>query len=94
MTDNPLIWVLIGIITGFSFWKTQQLSLNLLNPQKANKSMRLIIFTTLLRWLFIAGVLAIAISQSLVALFIVFITFMTTRILFLLKWQGWLRAND
>jgi hypothetical protein len=28
------------------------------------------------------------------AMFIVFITFMTTRVLFLLKWQGWLRAND
>ena len=94
MADNPLIWALIGIIAGFSFWKTQQLSLNLLNPQKANKSIRMIIFTTFLRWLFIAGVLAIAISQSLMAMFIVFITFMTTRILFLLKWQGWRCAND
>jgi hypothetical protein len=94
MADNPLIWALIGIITGFSFWKTQQLSLNLLNPQKANKSMSLIIITTFLRWLFIAGVLIIAISQSIMAMFIVFITFMATRIFFLLKWQGWLHAND
>jgi hypothetical protein len=94
MTDNPLIWALIGIIAGFSFWKTQQLSLNLLNPQKANKSLRLIIITTFLRWLFISGILVIAISQSIMAMFTVFITFMTTRIFFLLKWQGWLRAND
>lgn len=94
MFERFLIWVVIGVVTGLVYWKTQQWSLNLLNPHKAALSTGLIISGTFLRWIFIAAVFIFAVNHSYLAIFIVFSMFMLTRLIFVLRWQGWLRLND
>lgn len=89
---NPLIWVLIGVITALIFLKSMELSVGYLNPEKGSKSVVLIIGGTIIRWLLIGLVLAYSLSQSTLAGFIVFGTFLVLRLIFLLKWQGWLRT--
>ncbi len=93
MKDNLLFWALIGIMAGITYLKFQQWSVRWLNPQNRRFSMFLIIGGTFLRWLFITAIFFVALSQSFLAMFLVFITFMLTRLVFLLNWQGWLRAT-
>ena len=93
MKDNLLFWALIGIVSGITYLKFQQWSVRWLNPQNRRLSMFLIIGGSFLRWLFIAAVFLVALTHSFLALLLVFITFMLIRLVFLLNWQGWLRAT-
>lgn len=90
ITDNIIFWILIGASTGFLYLKSQQWSVNRINPCRMRQSMRLIIGGTILRWLLVSLIMVIAISFSYQALWSVFISFITVRFLFLLKWQGWM----
>ena len=89
---NPLLWVLVGVITSFLFLKSLEWSVGYINPERRRKSIRLIIGGTLIRWTLISVVLMYSLSHSTLAGLIVFGTFLVLRFIFLLKWQGWSRA--
>jgi hypothetical protein len=88
-----LVWILIGAITGVLYFSFQQWSVNKLNPQKKIRSLNLIIGGAVLRLLVVGIVLAVSVSFSLVSLFIFFGSFMFTRLVFLLRWQGFLQMK-
>jgi len=92
ITHNPLLWVLVGVITAFVFLKSMEWSVDTIQPEKDRKSIALIIGGTLMRWIFISIVLVYSLSHSTLAGLIVFGTFLILRFIFLLKWQGWLRS--
>ena len=94
ITNNNLIWLLLGAVTAVLYLKSQQWSVNRLDPQKTGRSKRLIIGGAILRWMLIVAAMIISISHSYKALSIVILTFMVFRFLFLLKWQGWLRVKN
>ena len=88
------LWILVGAGTAALYLISQMWSVNHLNPYKQPRSLHLIIGGTILRWAFIGAVLGLAISNSYIALIVVFSTFMVIRFLFLLKWQGWLQIKN
>lgn len=89
-----ITWIFVGSLTAIIYLLTQQWSVNLIHPQKARRSISLIIGGTFLRWVVIFTVLYVSLSYSPIAMLIVFGTFLIFRLLFLLKWQGWLRFNE
>ncbi|MBW6466225.1 MAG: hypothetical protein K0B06_06965 [Brevefilum sp.] len=86
-----MIWLFVGSLTALLFLLTQQWSVNQIHPEKSRGSIGLIVGGTFLRWVFIFSVLFVAQSYSSAAMVIVFITFLLVRLLFLLKWGGWLQ---
>jgi len=88
-----ITWIFVGSLTAIIYLLTQQWSVKSINPQKARRSIGLIVGGTFLRWVFIFAVLYVSLSYSLTAMLTVFITFLLFRLLFLLKWQGWLRLG-
>ena len=91
--DNLLIWVVIGILTALIFLKSLEWSVNMIHPKNEKKSMGLIIGGIILRWILIISVLVFSLSHSTSAALIVFCVFMILRLIFILKWQGWVRAS-
>lgn len=91
MTINEiLLCIAFGVGTAVLYFFSQRWSVNRLDPQRPDRSVRLILGGTLLRWGLFITAMAISITHSYGALLIVFITFMLFRMLFLLRWQGWL----
>ena len=88
-----LTWLVVGALTAIIYLLTQQWSVKLINPEKARRSIGLIVVGTFLRWVFIFAVLYVSLSYSLTAMLTVFISFLLFRLLFLLKWNGWLRLS-
>ena len=89
-----MTWITIGSLTASIYLLTQQWSVRLINPQKVRRSIGLIIGGTFLRWVFIFTVLYVSLTYSLTAMLIVFLAFLLFRLLFLLKWQSWLRFSE
>lgn len=94
MTDNGLFWILLGVAIAGIYLKSQQWSVNRLDPQKASRSMRLIVGGAILRWVLITFAFVVSITHSYKALLFVVIAFMIVRFVFLLKWQGWLQIKN
>lgn len=92
--ENSLIWFVIGIITALIYLLSLQWSVRIIQPDNEKNSMRLIIGGAILRWILIIVVLISSLSFSTLAAIIVFCTFMILRLIFLIKWQGWLRASQ
>lgn len=92
--ENSLFWIVIGIITALIYLISIEWSVRFIHPGNEKKSMRLIIGGTILRWILIIIVLIFSLSFSTLAAIIVFCTFMVLRLVFLIKWQGWLRASQ
>lgn len=90
---NPLLWVLVGVITALLFLKSLEWSVGFIHPARRRKSIRLIIGGTLIRWTLFSLVLGYSLLHSTLAGLIVFGTFLVVRLIFLLKWQGWLGVN-
>lgn len=91
--DVAILWILIGASTAVLYLKSQQWTVTRLDPNKASYSLRLIIGGAILRWVLILTSFIASISHSYQALLIVFTSFMVIRIIFLLKWQGWLHKR-
>ncbi|HQA29133.1 MAG TPA: ATP synthase subunit I [Brevefilum fermentans] len=91
---NFIFWTLIGAITGYLYFLSQQWSVNQLDTQKRHRSISLIMVGTILRWLLVGIVFSISVSHSYLALLSVFLSFMLVRLVFLLMWQGWLRFKN
>jgi hypothetical protein len=89
-----ITWITVGSLTAIFYLLTQQWSVRLINPQKARRSISLIVGGTFLRWVFIFTVLYVSLSYSLSAMLTVFLTHSLFRLLFLLKWQGWLKFRQ
>ncbi len=89
---NPLLWVLVGVISALLFLKSLEWSVGYIHPERRRKSIRLIIGGTLIRWALFSLVLVYSLLHSTLAGLIVFGTFLVLRFIFLLKWQGWLRS--
>lgn len=94
MIEQELFWVIIGAATALIYLKSQQWSVERINPMKKSWSIKLIVGGAILRWLFFFAVLILSISHSYKALLIVFVSFMLVRLLYLLKIQGWLRIKS
>lgn len=89
-TSNIFLWLFLGGAAAFLYFLSQQWSVNRLDPKKAGRSIRIILGGIVFRLGLIIVVMTISISKSYQALLIVFLTFMFFRMLFLIKWQGWL----
>jgi hypothetical protein len=95
MTAVQMIaWIFVGALTAILFLLTQQWSVKLIKPQNPRRSISLIVGGTFMRWVFIFAVFFVSLSYSFTAMLIVFITFLFIRLLFLLKWHGWLRLSE
>ena len=82
------LWAVAGVGLALIFTKTQSWSVKLIHPERAKLSKGLIIGGAILRWMLIFLTFLFALTDSLTALLIVFIVFMSSRVLILLKWQG------
>ena len=92
--NHAWIWILLGTGTTVLYLLSQKWSVNLIDPQKPSRSVRLIIGGAFLRWMLIAAAMIIAILHSYTALGIVFLTFVALRFLFLLKYHRWQRVTN
>lgn len=82
-----LLWSLSGMILAFVFLKSQSWTVMLLSPQRPALSKWMVIGGAILRWLTIAVLLILALSQSIGAALAVFFCFMGTRFLLLFLGQ-------
>lgn len=87
------IWAIIGFLTAFVVFKSQQWSVNILNPNKRALSFTTILVGAFLRWVFVAIILIIAALQSSMAMLIFFVTLMVTRS-FILFFLGKVPKNN
>lgn len=85
-----ILWALLGGLTAFLILKSQEWSVAFVSPEKQKQSLILILGGTLVRWATISGVFVFAFTHAFLAGLIVFGTFLFFRMIFLLKWQGWL----
>jgi len=83
-----LFWLLFGAGLAFIYLITQRWSARIINPNKPGLSKFLIIGGAVIRWVFVFFSLLLALSFSLLAMFLVFGSFMITRLLILLKWES------
>lgn len=88
-----ITWMFVGSLTSTIYLLTQQWSVKLINPENVRRSIGLIVGGTILRWVFIFAMFYVSLSYSFTAMLTVFTTFLLFRLLFLLKWQGWLRLT-
>ena len=94
ITNNGLFWILIGAATAGVYLITQQWSVNHLDPQRASRSVRLIVGGAILRWVLISIVLVASILHSNQAILFVVVAFMIVRFSFLLKWHYRLKIKN
>jgi len=80
----------LGAITAFLFLKTQSWSVMVITPQRPKFSKGLVIGGAVLRWLMVFLLLALALSYSIFAALVEFITFMLVRLLILFFWQDFI----
>jgi hypothetical protein len=88
MSQPGLLWLITGVVTALLFLKSQQWSVDRIDPLNESRSIKLIIGGAIFRWLFIFIIMGIALSQSYRALFIVFSSFMLVRLAFVFGWHG------
>lgn len=87
---NSLLWILIGALTAIILLKSMEWSVKTIHPENPRKSMRVIIGGALIRWTLFSTVLVLGLSHSTLSGFIVLGTFLFFRLVYLLKWHGWL----
>ena len=88
MSQPGLLWVITGAVTALLFLKSQQWSVDRIDPLNESRSITLIVGGAILRWLFVFIIMGIALSQSYRALFIVFSSFMLVRLALVFGWHG------
>ena len=86
-------WAALGAGLAFLFLMVQRWSVHLINPAYPKLSKWLVVGGAVIRWIFVFIIFVIALSSSIFAMLIVFLTFMMARLLILFKWQGLLYAN-
>lgn len=82
------LWGLAGIVLAFLFLKSQAWSVMRISPEHRGRSLWLVIGGAVLRWLIIGGALYLALTESILAMLVLFISFMVARMLFLFLWQA------
>jgi len=83
-----LFSLLFGAGIALIYLITQRWSVRKINPENPKMSKLLIIGGAVIRWVFVFLCLLFALSFSLQAMFLVFGSFMITRLLILLIWEG------
>jgi hypothetical protein len=89
-----ITWIFVGSLTAIIYLLSQQWSVKIINPQKTRRSIGLIVGGTFIRWLLMFSMLYVSLSYSFSAMLTVFMTFLLFRLLFLLRWQGWLWLSE
>lgn len=89
---DGVFWALIGMITAIIILKSMEWSVMTIHPENPIKSISIIIGGALIRWTLFSTIFVIGLSHSTLSGFIVLGTFLLFRLIFLLKWQGWLPA--
>jgi len=79
------LWIFAGIGLAILFLKSIHESIKLIKPGKKNVSVSLILMTTLLRWIVVFGVFALALLHSPLALGLIFTSFTITRMFLLFR---------
>lgn len=88
-----LVWAGVGAGLAFLYLMVQRWSAQLIHPAYPKLSKWLVVGGAVIRWIVVFSILLIALSVSIIAMLIVFLAFMTARLLILIKWQGLLYAN-
>lgn len=83
-----IFWILIGNFIAFIFFKSQQWSVSMINPDFPKLSKSLIVGGAILRWVIITVTLILALRFSLTAMLVTFFTFIVVRVFMLLRWQN------
>lgn len=81
------LWAIIGIGLAFLFLKTQRWSVFAIHPSKPKTSKWLIIGGAVIRWVIIGLIFFAVGSFSIMALLVVFFSFLISRLLILDVWQ-------
>ncbi len=84
---SHLLWLLTGSSLAVIYLKSQNWSVDQIDPEKPGYSTWLIIGGAIIRWICISLVFIFALSYSFTALLCVFVTFMIVRLVILLKKQ-------
>ncbi len=82
-----ILWALTGIALAMLMAKTQHWSVMAMTIEKPKKSMAMIIGGAFFRWALIFLILALAFSDSIIAVGIFFSVFMTSRTTLLVIWH-------
>ena len=82
------LWTVLAVITAFLFLKAQSWSVKLVSPKYRRLSHVIVIGGALIRWSLIFSILFLALSYSVLAMLLVFVVFMLTRMLILFRWTG------
>jgi hypothetical protein len=82
-----LAWFFIGALMAFAFLLFQNWTVRMISPERRKLSHWLVIGGAVLRWAFICLIFVLALSNSLVALLILFAAFLLTRMVILLRWD-------
>ena len=88
-----LLWAVLGAAFAFTYLMVQRWSVHLIHPAYPRLSKWLVIGGAVIRWIFVFIIFVLALSTSIYAMLIVFLTFMTTRLIILFKWQDLSYAN-
>jgi len=75
-----LVWICAGAGIGIANFFTQYLSVKAIRPEKAKQSKRLILGGAVLRWSLVGYVFFISLSSSMIALLVVFFSFLVVRL--------------
>jgi len=81
-------WMISGAALAYLYLQSQVLSVKLINPENPKGSKWLIIGGAVIRWIIVFLSLALALSQSLIAMILTFCSFLTTRMVILYKWNA------
>lgn len=88
-----LIWAPVGAGLAFLYLLVQRWSTQLIHPAFPKLSKWLVVGGAVIRWIFVFIIFLIALSVSIIAMLIIFLSFMASRLLILMKWQNLLYAN-
>jgi hypothetical protein len=86
-------WSLAGIALAILFLKSIQGSIGLIRLDNQKSSARLILLSTILRWIVIFIAFWLALSHSFLSLLLIFVSFSLTRLLLLYWYQNRLSAK-
>lgn len=81
-------WMISGAALAFLYLQSLVLSVKLINPENPKGSKWLIVGGSVIRWIIVFLSLALALSQSLIAMILTFCSFLTTRMIILFKWNA------
>jgi len=81
------LWAILGSGLAVLFFKTQSWSVAVISPRYPKFSKRIIIGGAIFRWLIFSFFIILTLSQSMIAMLILFFTFMTTRLVILFRQQ-------